>query len=303
MRLVTRRLFIALLLTVAPLFAQLDSNEGFCANGTPAGVAIPKDVPPQAKFWGSYCPGPLHRQVGARTAIFIAPEFLQLYIAGYPSIPLNDPKIHLWLENVMDGSRVAIAPNKLPMKRWSFCEFAVPESWRGKPVRLIAEDGRLNSVWWLGFSEPLKVAPVAGWGETAAILLHSLEHFFLLMLPAAALCAFAVKKGLRDPIIAGAIGLAAIGIPGYLVFWLTLFSPYMGHRLAFSIAIGSLILLIIALRRLDLAGRRIPGRTDRSFLTGGSAVCLCAPRGICLRRARRAFRHCRKSFCARAATG
>ncbi len=232
--------------------AAPDINEGFCANGTPKEVPPLKDVP-NVRTWGSDCGDQGQKQTKIRTTVFAAPKYLQLYLSGYPAFP----GINLWIERVQDGARIAIAPHALPERRWLFCEFALPAEWQGKQIRLVAEDARLSANWWIAFSEPLNRPPVPGWGEATQILLRTLEHFLLLMLPAAALCVLAVKKGLRDPVGAGAVALAATAVPGYLIFWLSLLTPRVAHAVAFLIPIAAIVLLWSSLRRIDFAGKLV----------------------------------------------
>ena len=235
---------------ILPPAMRLELNEGFCEGGAPANVLTPADARPTMRTWGSACPGPMNTKTRARSTVFPAPEFLQLYISGYPSFP----EIGFWLEDVSDGSRFAIVPHELPKERWLFYEFELPPSWKGKQVRLLAEDGRVNKAWWIGFSEPLNFKRPAGWKESASILLRALEHFLLLVLPPAAICLFAVKKGVRDPVIAGAITLASTAVPGYFVFWLSLLWQSLGHALAFLIPIAAIILSVMSGKRLERAG-------------------------------------------------
>jgi hypothetical protein len=90
------------------------------------------------------------------------------------------------------------------------------------------------------------------------------------MLPSAAICAFAIRKDVRDPILVGAMALAATAIPGYFVFWVSLYSQRAGHRFAFLIALAALVFLVISLRKLDNSAWNILRQVAMPFALVGA---------------------------------
>ena len=94
-----------------------------------------------------------------------------------------------------------------------------------------------------------------GPSEAITLLLSTISHFSLILLPCWAACAFAVRKGVRDIVVLGLVALIAIGASGYLAFWLWFFDPRLGRIFSLCLPIAAALLLICTVPRLDAVGR------------------------------------------------
>jgi hypothetical protein len=215
----------------------LAENQNFCADGvfrTPTTGTLP------VKAWGSYC-GPGDSNLGrAVSSTFTAPHWLSLYLAGDPSYA----GLSLELERLRDGARISIKPRADPGTTWTKYVFAMPDDWRGAPVRLVAEDRATGWGGWLAFSEPIQSQAVVELPQTGILLWRTAWHFVLTMVSGFALCAFAAWKGVRDPVVLGGLGLVGIGLWGYLAFWGWFLSPHVGHRLSVGLTVAAAGVLV-----------------------------------------------------------
>jgi hypothetical protein len=91
--------------------------------------------------------------------------------------------------------------------------------------------------------------------EAITLLLSTISHFGLILLPCSAACAFVVRKGVRDIVVLGLLALSAIGASGYLAFWLWFFEPRLGRFFSLFLPIAAALFLIWTVPRLDAAGR------------------------------------------------
>jgi len=236
-----------------PAVAPIAENQGFCPNGVYPGTTWPKHKPNGLNTWGSYCAKGDQTTGEITTAPFTAASSLSLYLAGYPSGPEAD----LEIENISTGSKLRINPPETPGARWILCNFPLPVAWRGEPARLICKDQSTGSRGWLAFSEPVKAGAELGFKEAAMLLLRTIAHFVLTILPCLAVCALVIRKGVRDVAVAGLVALAATGASGYLVFWLWLLWPRLGHLVAFLLPIAGALTFWWAIRKIDPAGRAV----------------------------------------------
>src|SRR5437762_4709018 len=95
-----------------------------------------------------------------------------------------------------------------------------------------------------------------GQAEASTLLISTIVHFGLILLPCLALCVVAARRGIHDPILIGLIALFAIGSSGYLGFWLWFISPQLSRLFSLCLPIVAALFLIWSLPRLDTAGRR-----------------------------------------------
>lgn len=91
----------------------------------------------------------------------------------------------------------------------------------------------------------------------ASLLIRTLLHFALTVLPCLAVSAYAIRKGVRDVIFAGLLQLACIGLTGYVAFWLWFLSPKLGHLFSVLLPFAGGVFLFLNYKRLDIFGRRI----------------------------------------------
>jgi hypothetical protein len=93
--------------------------------------------------------------------------------------------------------------------------------------------------------------------EAIHLLLSTVTHFALVILPCFAACAFVVRKGVHDVVLAGLVALVALGISGYAGFWIWFVSPQLGRVFSLSLPVGAALFLIWTFPRLDAAGRSV----------------------------------------------
>jgi hypothetical protein len=260
---------------VEPPDMRLEQNQGFCSPGAyPTTIAAP-DQPSGMKTWGSYCAEGDHTTGSAETSPFTAPPYIRLYLAGY----LPEPGLRLDLENVANGSRIPIVPGFVAHERWVRFDVPVPAAWRGQMVRLVATDIAQKPGGWFAFSEPFAGSSlIGGFGEAVPLAMRTLYYFVLTVLPCLALGTLAIRKGLRDVVLVGLLELAALGLCGYLAFWLWFIAPRLGHLFSFLLPIVSLAFLGWNYGRLDIGGRLIVRRllTPLLLIGGASLMILCA---------------------------
>ncbi len=253
-----------------PANAPLATNQGFCPNGAFPQTRWLDGKPNGIRAWGSFCKDGDRTTGAAITSTFPAPAYLRIYLAGYPS----SAGVTLKIENLSNGAKLPITLIDQPREIWLMYDFPLPRAWRGKPVRLIAEDHNTGPGGWLAFSEPLQgSAAIGGFNEALPLLLRTLSHFVLTMLPAFALCAVAIYRGVRDVVLAGLLTLAATGAFGYLAFWIWFVWPRAGHVFAFLLPIAGIVCLIWSWRKLDAVGHGILSALLIPWLlTGASAL-------------------------------
>jgi hypothetical protein len=108
-------------------------------------------------------------------------------------------------------------------------------------------------------------------GPTGILLLRTLSHFVLTMIPCFVAASFAAWRGARDHALLGFTGLAGIAANGYLAFWLWFLSPPIGHAVSFLLPIFGIAWLLWIGRKLDA-----PARAVVKSLALPAALVLCA---------------------------
>lgn len=112
-----------------------------------------------------------------------------------------------------------------------------------------------------------------GLNEAIILLFSTISHFVLLLLPCSAVCAFVVRRGLRDIVLVGLVALLAIGATGYLAFCFWFIAPQLGRLFSLSLPIAAAAWLSWTLPRLDAAGRiALKALVMPVTLTGVSAL-------------------------------
>jgi hypothetical protein len=230
-------------------------SHGFCPNGFYYRDSTDfRKAPQNQELWGSYCgDNNKDQNTGSlKTTTFPAPSTLQLYLAGYPS----RPGLLLEIENVSDGSTLPIRIFNLPHESWRLYRFSLPAAWRGKPVRLVAEDRAVASAGWFALTRPEPAR--AGYGSTQAMLVVKplILSFLLMSLFFYAGCSLAARLGFRSVVLIGLSGLAAIGLDGYLSFWLWFFSPSAARWSNLLLPFLAAIYLFRSFRTLDSQSRQ-----------------------------------------------
>jgi len=250
-------------------------NDGFCANGVFPSTAAPGGQSASIPRWGSYCSSGDQNTGTISTSPFRASRGLQLYLAGYPS----NAGVSLQIERISDGAKFEIRPARDPNTNWLLYEFALPPSWQGSSVRLVAQDQSTESSGWLAFSEPVQTND-AGFRSAAIVLLMTLFYFVLILLPAFAVCAWAVHKGIRTTLTAGLLLLAAIGASGYLSFWFYFLNRRLGHAFAIVLPFAALFFLIWIAPKLNFDARKLIKSLFPSIALCGAATLLVLSTGF-----------------------
>lgn len=198
--------------------------------------------------WGSYC-GKGDATVGrAVTSTFRLNGPFEIYLTGDPT----GDGLSLVLENISDGTRMDLTPDQEPAAFWQLYEFSIPDSWRGKELRLVAQDRSTGPMGWFGFSGPSVPRKTAARREATKILRNTGLFTTLIFVPGFALSALAIVLGVRGTLKLGLILLAGVSIPGYVLFFTYVLSAKIGHVLSATTPYlfgVSLILLLVRLGR------------------------------------------------------
>ncbi len=235
-----------------PISVKPAQSEGFCSNGVFPSTTAPSGRSASIPRWGSYCNGGDQNTGSFSTSPFRASRALRLYLAGYPS----HAGVNLQIEKISDGSQFEIRPSRDPNQHWTLFEFALPASWQGAAVRLVARDQSTESGGWVAFSEPIRTND-SGFRSAAVLFLMTALYCVLILLPAFAVCGCVVYKGIRTTLTAGLVLLATIGASGYVSFWSYFLSRRLGHAVAIALPVAALLLIIWITPKLDFDARKI----------------------------------------------
>jgi hypothetical protein len=163
-------------------------------------------------------------------------------------------------------------PSREPHENWRLSEFSLPPSWLRSPIRLVARDESNGPGGWVALSEPVEMEE-ADLEIAVRLLLATILHFILLVLPGFAVCAWGAYKGIRSVVTAGVLLLASIGISGYLAFWVYFIGPRLALVFELLVPLASGILVVWIGRRLDShAGRVLKSLIPVVMLTGAAAL-------------------------------
>jgi hypothetical protein len=232
----------------------LARNQGFCSSGAWPSAPPALQTPSWLKQWGSWCGGGDQNTGSAETSTFPAPARFAIYLAGY----LPESGLSLEIENLNKHSKLPVIPTFTAGDQWYRCEIQLPVAWRGDPVRLIAQDNSTQFKRWFAFSEPVASnGTVIGLREGAQLFRRTVLYFSLTLIPCLAFGAFAIRKGLRDVVLAGTAQLAGLGVCGYLSFWLWFLGRTPGHLFSLLLPILTGAWFVSEYRQLDHGGRRI----------------------------------------------
>ncbi len=181
--------------------------------------------PPGVALWRSFCASGDKDTGYMASEPFIARAYLGLYVVGYP----GTPGVRLRLENLRDKRQLPLQVTQLPYESVRLYYFPLPREWKDQPVRVLAEDNAIGPGGWIGFA---LVRPER-WGNRASfgfrVLLLIVGMFVVTMLPAAAACILAARRGVKSVLDLTAVALLAIGTVGYAAFWAYFFNRRAGE--------------------------------------------------------------------------
>jgi hypothetical protein len=228
------------------------SGQGFCTDGAYPRTSWPEPRPGGIHTWGFYCAAGDRGQGAIVTSPFVASGSLRLYLAGYTS----NAGLSLAIERISDHSQFLIQPSREPHEQWRLYDFSLPGSWSGSLVRLMARDQNTGPGGWIAFSEPVTVRE-AGTRHAIMLAAETIGHFVLLLLPALAVCAWVVRKGVRNAVTAGLVLLACLGAFGYLVFWCYFIQPRFGYWVAFGLPVSAVAFIVAIAWKFDSRARQV----------------------------------------------
>lgn len=91
---------------------------------------------------------------------------------------------------------------------------------------------------------------MSGFGDATILLLRTLCHFVLTLIPGIAFAGLAAWRGIRDRFWFGAATLAGIALPSYAAFWLWFLSPRIGHAFSFLLPLLGIGCIYWVMRKL-----------------------------------------------------
>jgi hypothetical protein len=182
---------------------------------------------------------------GVISSPFVAPATLRFFVSGYPSEKGND----LYLQ--ADGrEKLHLALRSDPGEEWQHFSWTVPRRWRGRFVRLVAEDQSNASSGWLGLTLPRGESSAVGIADSGLAVLFLLCRICvegtLFLLPGFAIARCVHSRHVLDTVRFASCVLVGSGIAGYLAFWAYLMSPLNGKSVALSILLLSLVSIFYA---------------------------------------------------------
>jgi hypothetical protein len=173
---------------------------------------------------------------------FAAPATLRFFVSGYPSEQGND----LYLQS--EGrEKLHLALRSDPGDEWQHFSWTIPRQWRGRSVRLVAEDQSNASSGWLGLTLPRGESSSRSMADSGRAVLFLLCRICvegtLFLLPGLAIALCIRSRHVLDTVHFVSCVLVGSGIAGYLAFWAYLISPLSGK----SVAVGILLLSLVPL--------------------------------------------------------
>ena len=226
-----------------PVIATNGQPSGFCPEGAYPGTIWPSCVrPPGITTWGSFCQPGMAATGWMASRPAVAGDYLTLYVAGFH----NMPGIRLAVQDMKSEGQLLLDPSFPAGDVWHQVHVRMPVEWRGRPVRVLAQDQAAGPRGWIAFSDP---APQSlGWQFSVAAKALGLVLLFaaLLFLPCAAASLLAAHRGIQDALDLTAIALAALGLTGYGAFWIYLFSRRAGMLFSYA-AVSACYLAVVYL--------------------------------------------------------
>lgn len=224
------------------------AQHGFCRDSNFPLVSWGNNRPPsRAVIWRSFCSAGDQDTGFAASDPFIADKYAELYVAGYPGLQ----GLRLHLENLTNHLQLPLQLSQPPRELWQLYYFPLPREWQGQSIRVVADDNNTAPRGWIAFVVVPKLKstgnPVFGF----RLLLLTLGIFTVTMLPAAAACVLAVRRGIRNVLDLTTLSLLTIALVGYVAFW-----SYFFHRTLGEIYSWSSLLLCVGILAWGLGSRQ-----------------------------------------------
>jgi len=174
---------------------------------------------------------------------FAAPTTLNFFVSGYPSEKGNA----LYLQAEGGPEKLGLALRSDPGDEWRHVSWTMPRVWRGRSVKLVAEDQSRAVHGQLALTLPRGESSAASIADSGLAVLFLLCRIFvegtLFLLPGLAIARCVHSRHALDTVRFVSCVLVGSGIAGYLAFWAYLISPLDGK----SVAVGILLLSLAAL--------------------------------------------------------
>jgi hypothetical protein len=184
---------------------------------------------------------------------FSAPATLNFLVSGYPNAEGN----RLYLEAVPSAEKLDLGIVNEPGSEWRHYYWKLPKPWRGRTIRLVAENHAAASPGWLGLTLPhggtaadeIKTSLSRVVFVVSSILLEAA----VFLLPGIALAWLLNFKYKLDELRFVYLTLLGSAAAGYLVFWVYLLSARAGKDTAKAVVLASLMTVVYAIlkRRAD----------------------------------------------------
>ncbi len=227
---------------------------GFCLDGVYSGTVWARGLR-RGATWGSYCASGDNSTGWMASDAFIAGANLPLYVAGYP----GSAGVRLSVENLQTERQLPLQFKDPPREIWRRYNFPLPRQWRGKPIRVLAEDDAARPGGWLGFAKAVPLSIGKQLSFAIGLLALTLFLFAVSSLPAVAAGIFATSRGVTNLLDITALGLVTVGAVGYLAFWFYLYSLIAGF-------LYSCLSLLLCAAMVVYAWRRARNRADAAVL-------------------------------------
>jgi hypothetical protein len=177
---------------------------------------------------------------------FAAPSTLSFFVLGYPSEKGNA----LYLQAEGRPEKLDLALRSDPGDDWLHFSWTLPRGWRGRSVRLVAEDNSSAVRSWVGLTLPCGESPAASLADSGLGVLLLLGRIFvegtLFLVPGLAIARWVHSRHILDRVRFVSCVLIGGGIAGYLAFWPYLINPVSGKVAAVAILSLSLVALFYA---------------------------------------------------------
>ena len=219
--------------------------------------------------WARPHPGEIAYDTGAgantgviRSSSFQLPASIHLYSCGF----MSHPGMRLYLIDEATRHTLDLRQRNDPAFEWKLHVWPIPSDWRGKTVRLVAEDNGRGDQDWMGITAPkaggeavsLSLLRAGGYAGALALLA------ILFLLPGVATALAISRNRDLDFISLVAAVLCGSGAASYLAFWVYLASPTAGRLSSILAIAGGAI--FVALNHKQL--RRLPALRESAACVG-----------------------------------
>jgi hypothetical protein len=208
----------------------------FSANGVYPTTAFPDSQGPGETAFGSW--RETRPQTGNfRSPVFRSPALLHFFVAGYPT----QEGISLYLEDAQDRRRLALKVSDDPHETWRRLQWTLPGDWRGRHVRLVADDQADARTWWIGITLPREGGaqpPLSRLAHAIACAAFMGAEGLLFVLPGFVVAMLLRRRFALHGLQFTAVAFTAAAVIGYLFFWIY-FADVSAGKVASFVLLGA----------------------------------------------------------------